>query len=161
MCARVLPAWPEKGQACLFPVTDFVGEELRDDLLDPTRCLLPRAQWPESTPRSKVHATDAEWYSLVKAGAKLGIFGQVTEGKLFRGLDGKPVVNGAMGVDKPKFVDGRWVTLLQFIRAFCPINAFLRRLRGDSRQLPFLNTLSLVLLEDGEGLLVDTEDMQW
>ena len=155
-----LPCWPEKGQACVLRVADFVSEELREDLKDPSRCLLPRAAWPVAPPRSRVHATDAEWYSLVKAGASLGIFGKASESELFRDQFGNPVLNGAMGVDKPKEVNGKTEVFLRFMCIFVPINAYLRRLRGDSSLLPYLNQLSLVVLEEGEVLTIDSEDMQ-
>ena len=112
---RVLPAWPTREQSCILPIEEFISEELKDDLLDPPRCLLPRTQWPNITPRSKVRASDSEWYSLCKAGGERNILGPVAEEDLFRGADGELCLNGAMGIDKPKCVDGVWVTLLRFI----------------------------------------------
>ena len=43
---------------------------------------------------------------MVKAGAERGIFGQTSINEVFCGADGTPVLNGAMGVDKMKVVDG-------------------------------------------------------
>ena len=67
---KVFPAWPSAGKAGILPVGDFVEGELRDDIMDVRRCLLPRSQWPDRTPRSRVHASDAEWYRLVQVGLK-------------------------------------------------------------------------------------------
>ena len=56
--------------ACILPIEEYVSEELRDDLLSPERCLLPADQWPAYLPKSSVHATDDEWYSIVKHAAR-------------------------------------------------------------------------------------------
>ena len=105
MSSLVVPMWPEVGQAALHPITSFVSDELKDDLEDPKRCLLPMDQWPDVPPKSYVHASRDEWYSLVCAGARRGIFGQVKKVKIFKGKDGSLVLNGAMGVDKPRMVN--------------------------------------------------------
>ena len=112
---KVFPAWPSADKAGILPVADFVEGELRDDIMDVNRCLLPRSQWPDHTPRSRVHATDAEWYRLVKEGLKRGIFEEVAEDKIFRNQHGEMVLNGAMGVDKFKKTDGEVSHLLRFI----------------------------------------------
>ena len=102
--------------------------------------------------KSKVHASEGEWYSLVKEGFARGIFG-------VKGSNGKPVLNGAMGVDKFKVVDGRTVELLKFICSLVPINSYLRKLKGDSNLLPFLPQTTLITLEPHEVLFTDSEDM--
>ena len=84
----VLPAWPEKGEACLSPVEEFVTRELRDDLLNPERCLLPKEEWPKVPPRSRAHASDSEWYALVQEGVGRNIFGEVTYKRCLRTLMG-------------------------------------------------------------------------
>ena len=160
VCSQVTPAWPKPGSACLFPIIDFVHQELRDDLENPERCLLPRSQWPQKTPRSKVYATDSEWYAIVKSGYELGLFRMVAEENIFRNERGDLILNGAMGVDKIKVVDGVEVHLLRFISNLIPINHYLRKLRGDSQLLPSVTQLSLVLLEDGEVLSLESEDME-
>ena len=71
---KVIPAWPKIGVAVVCPIGNFINEHLDDDVEDPRRCLLPEPEWPEEVPRSKVHASDAEWYSVCKAGAARGIF---------------------------------------------------------------------------------------
>ena len=50
--------------------------------------------------------------------------------------------------------------LLRFICVFCPINMYMRHLRGDSCTLPYVNQLSLMLLGPDEFLVTDSEDMQ-
>ena len=97
------------------------------------------------------------WY--VKEGFARGIFGEVSLDKVFKDSNGKPVVNGVMGVDKFKVVDGRTVELLRFICNPVPINSYLRKLKGDSNLLPFLPQMTLIPLEPHEVLFTDSEDM--
>ena len=66
VCSKVLPAWPKAGEACILPVEDFITEELKDDLMNPRRCLIPESEWPKVPPKSKVHASEGEWYSFSK-----------------------------------------------------------------------------------------------
>ncbi|CAK0908038.1 unnamed protein product, partial [Prorocentrum cordatum] len=126
----------------------------------PCAPLLAAGQWPSRTPVSRVHASSSEWYSLARAGFERGLFEPIAETGIFRDAWGTPVLNGAMGVDKPKLVDGEVVTCLRFTCIFCSINAFFRKLRGDAGDLPYLGQLGLVLLEGYEILTIDSEDMQ-
>ena len=51
------------------------------------------------------------------------------------------------------------MNLLRFIHILVPINAYIRKLRGDSNLLPFLPQRSLLTLEPDEALYIDPEDM--
>ncbi len=64
---KVVVAWPKVGEACVCSILNFIDEHLRDDLLDPQRCLLPEVEWPSETPRIKLDATDSQWYAICKA----------------------------------------------------------------------------------------------
>ena len=156
----VKPAWPKPGKACLFPIINFLPPELHDDLLNPERCLLPKDQWPDHPPSSTVFASNEEWYELVKYGAHIGLFGEISEEEIFRDQHGEVVLNGALGVDKVKTVNGIEKMCLRFISNFIPINSYLRKLRGDSKLLPCVTQLGLILLEDGELLQLESEDME-
>ncbi|CAK0801252.1 unnamed protein product, partial [Prorocentrum cordatum] len=109
---------------------------------------------------AKVHASDREWYKIVKEGAARGIFAEVPEDKIFRDPSGRLVVNGAMGIDKPPKSSEEGETLLRFISIFTPINAYLRKLRGDDHTLPVAALLSACILEDGEEFWDDAEDQK-
>lgn len=100
--AKVIPAWPEVGEAAQCGMEGLLQGELRDDLADPRRCLLPQSQWPEVTPRSSVHADDDEWYEIVKAGWGRGMFVEVPEEEIFRNEKGDLILAGAMGSTRPK-----------------------------------------------------------
>ena len=60
---------------------------------------------------------------------------------------------GYEGVDKPKLVQGTQVMHLRFISILVPINSYLRSLRGDARDLPYLGQLTLLHLGPEEELL--------
>eukprot|EP00971_Amphidinium_carterae_P334349 6469574-Amphidinium_carterae.1 len=128
-------------------------------MLNPERCLLPCCEWPDQLHRSRVYCSDREWYQIVQRGLELQIFTTVEEKDIFRNQHGELVLNGAMGVDKYKEIDGVMHHFLRFISILCPINSYMRRLRGDVCHLPFVPQLSLVLLEEGEMVSIDSEDM--
>ena len=103
---KVIAVWPAVGSACVCPIIDHVSEELRDDLLCPSNCLLPDAEWPVETPFSKVHVDADEWFSICKAGYARGMMAPMEEDKQIKNRFGDLILSGAMGVDKYKVVDG-------------------------------------------------------
>ena len=157
---KVIPAWPAVGSACVAPIADFIDLELREDVLDPFRCLLPRSEWPAEPPRSRVYASDPEWFELCRAGHERKMFVPVEEAEVFKDQHGNPVLSGAMGVDKVKVVEGESIHLLRFIAILTPINAFLRKLRGDSPLLPQASLLTMMLLDADEVAVVSCEDLE-
>ena len=86
---------------------DFVRGELREALVHPEWFLLPEESRPARRRKSKVHTSGKEWHDIVKLGLKLGIMGEVPERDYLLDEDGKPIVIGAMGVDKEKGLMGR------------------------------------------------------
>ena len=49
-------------------------------------CSLREEEWPKVPPKSKVHATDSEWYALVKEGVGRKVFGEIPYGEIFKTL---------------------------------------------------------------------------
>ena len=84
VASHVLPAWPEVGQAAVLDILDFIDGELREDMCDLARCLKSPAEQPEAGPTSRVHASDSEWYKIVKEGLRRGIMVEVPEGDILR-----------------------------------------------------------------------------
>ena len=89
------------------------------------------------------------------------MFCECAEDKLFRAKCGTPITAGAMGVDKLKEIGGIPILLLRFICILCPLNAYLRKLAGDSWLLPQAALLNNLILNDGEFLLENGEDLQY
>ncbi|CAK0803465.1 unnamed protein product [Prorocentrum cordatum] len=114
-CDLVVPVWPAAEHAGVLPIENFVFGEVREDFLDVKRCLLPASEWPETAARSRVHASDEEWYRIVQVGLQRGIFEAVAEQDILRDARGELVLNGAMGVDKWKVVNGVRTRFLRFI----------------------------------------------
>ena len=136
IAAKVIPAWPSLGEAAVCDVARLLDSELADDLADPARCLLPESQWPEITPTSKVHASDSEWYAIVKAAGERGMMVEVQEADIFVNNHGDKVLAGAMGVDKLKESADGPIEMLRFISILCPINAHFRKLEGTVTSCP-------------------------
>ena len=160
IASKVLPAWPQVGKAASVDVMSFLRGELAQDMSDPKRCLLPVEEWPTTTPKSKVYASDSEWYDIVHAGWKRGMIDEVPEHDIFRNNLGQPVMAGAMGVDKFKNTREGVLHLLRFISILTPINAYMRKLRGDANTLPYMGQLSLALLEPEQHTIIDSADLE-
>ena len=141
-------------------ITLFVDEEFRDDLLCPNRCLLPEMEWPAAPQFSKVHAIESECFALVKVGHARSMFQMVSVEEVFKDHNGVPVLAGAMGVDKLKEINCVTHRYLRFIAILTPINAYLRKLRGDSDTLPQAALLNMMILESDEIAWVDSEDLE-
>ena len=105
--AKVIPAWPKVGHACVAPIFSLVDKELQAELASPASILLPESEWPEVTPTSTVHADDDEWYDMCVAGHEREMFVPIEEEKIVRNNLGEKVMIGAMGVEKIKEINGK------------------------------------------------------
>ena len=118
---------------CLKLSKQLWDRVLRHDieLADPALSVLPREEWPDVTPTSRVHASDDQWFDLVGAGLRRGILQECPEDEVFCDGQGQPVLAGAMGVDKPTLIEGKMVLLMRFIAILVPINSFMRDIRAN------------------------------
>ena len=71
-------------------------------------------------------------HCVLKEGFARGILGEVSYEPIFEDFNAKPVLNGAMGADRCKAVEGKTIELLGFICIPIPTNPYHRKLRGDS-----------------------------
>eukprot|EP00435_Cladocopium_sp_Y103_P054322 s280_g17.t1 len=159
ICERVLPAWPKKGQAAIQPIEAFLSAETKKALEDPSKLLLPIEKMPYNAPRSRVRATDQEWYALVKAAWERGMMLPVDDSCVPRDRQGHLITNGAGAVHKEKLVDGKPVPCQRFISILCPINAVTVPLAGAQDSLPYIGQLTGLLLESDESLYLESEDL--
>ena len=157
---KVIPPWLAVGKAAVHPILDSLDPSLRSVYADPRACLLPREEWPQEVHKSRVYSTQEDWDLIAQAGLERGIFWTVKEEEVFRAPDGTPVLNGAMGVDKIKETPTGTLELLRFISILTPINQYMRLLSGDAKLLPYLGHALLILLGEGEDMLVDSEDLE-
>ena len=158
--AKVIPAWPKVGHACVSPIIALVDAELQAELESPESILLPESEWPEVTPTSAVHADDDEWYDVCVAGHEREMFVPIEEEKIFGNNLGEKVMMGAMGVEKIKEINGEKMDLLRFICILCPINAYMWKIMGASWSLPQSCLLATLILGAGEYIWQDGEDLE-
>ena len=156
----VIPERPKSGKACVCPIIEVIDTHLVDEFRDPRNSLLPESEWLAVTPVSKVHATMSEWYRLVQAAHARNLFVDVAEDEISRNQHEDLVLNGPMGVNKMRMVDGVEVKLLRFIYKRIRRNQYMRKSNGDSSLLPQASTLTHMLLEDGELVWGGGEDLQ-
>ena len=109
---------------------------------------------------SRVHVSDSEWFNVAAAGLTRELFESVFEQANFCDDHGRKILSGAVTIAKDKdFGGGRIERRQRFISTLVPLNSYLRRLWGDSSLLPNVTRTSLVTLEEGEVLELDSEDM--
>lgn len=155
----VIACWPKVGEAGIQPAEKFVSEEVRLWLLKPRSTLLPRCYWPARPPRSKVRASDEEWVKIVEAAVERKMMREVPEEEILRDHEGNMVLNGAGAVPKFKVIDGCEVKLQRFISVLVPSNSYQDHMPGDDRHLPYLGQISMLEVEEGQELLIDSEDL--
>ena len=97
---RVIPVWPKIGHACVTLMLDHVDAHLQADLKNPGGIPLPEAEWPKTTPKSKVYASDDQWYRISKTAFERNIFVPIHLEQIFRNQFNELVLQGAMGVDR-------------------------------------------------------------
>lgn len=160
VCERILPAWPRKGQAAIQPLDAFLTPETKKLLEDPQKLLLPPEKMPTNVVRSKVRASDQEWFKIVRAAWERGMMRPVDDARVPRDRNGHLIVNGAGAVHKEKMVDGRAVACQRFISILCPINSVTTPLAGSQDTLPYVGQLTGLMLEEDESLYLESEDLQ-
>lgn len=115
---RVIQAWPKKGFAGVQPITKFLSDETKAAIEFPHLLLLPVEKLPWNAQRSRVRATDDEWFKIVKHAWEIGLMKPVRSGHL--------ITNGAGAVYKEKIKDGQKIDAQRFIPIMCPVNSVRR-----------------------------------
>ena len=159
-CEKVIQAWPKAGQAGVQPITAFLTEETRALLMDPRRLLLPPDKMPQNALKSKVRATDDEWFRIVKEAAARGMMRPVEDSLVPRDRAGHLITNGAGAVRKEKVVGGKTKVCQRFISILCPINAVTEPIPGSQDTLPYIGQMTGLMLEENEALFLESEDLQ-
>ena len=160
ICERVLPAWPRPGQAGIQPIEAFLKEETKKAFSEPKKLLLPPDKMPEQGLRFRVRASDSEWFKLVHAAYQRGMMKPVDDSLVPRDRQGHLITNGAGGVFKEKIIDGKPHKCQRFISILRPTNAVMSAIAGSQDTLPYIGQLTGILLEEDEGLYLDSEDLQ-
>ena len=160
VCDKVIMAWPKVGQAAIQPITKFLNDDTKELFKDPNKLLLPKDKMPANALKSRVRATDKEWFRIVQEGVKRGMMKPVSDDLIPRDRNGHFITNGAGAVYKEKMVDGKKVEAQRFISILCPINAVTEPIPGSQDTLPYIGQLTGLMLEESESLYLDSEDLQ-
>lgn len=115
---------------------------------------------PEKSPRSRVRASDQEWFKLCAYAHSLGMMKVVDDDAVPRDRSGHLITNGAGAVKKEKVIDGKVCECQRFISILVPTNAATTPIKGAQDTLPYIGTLSALMLEEDEVLYLDSEDLQ-
>eukprot|EP00438_Fugacium_kawagutii_P020465 Skav206770 [mRNA] locus=scaffold167:518352:522925:+ [translate_table: standard] len=159
-CSRILPCWPKVGQAAVQPLENFLSAETREIFDHPERLLLAPEMMPKKALRSKVRATDDEWFRICKEAAARGMMRPVEDSAVPTDRSGHLITNGAGAVSKEKVIDGKVVQCQRFISIMCPVNAVTEPIAGSQDTLPYIGQMTGLLLEESESLVLESEDLQ-
>lgn len=157
---KVKPAWPKKGEAGVNSIMNYVTGETKRLLENPGELLLPLELMPEKSPRSRVRASDTEWFKLCSYAHSLGMMKVVSDDSVPRDRSGHLITNGAGAVKKEKVIEGKVHQCQRFISILVPTNAATTPIEGAQDTLPYIGTLSALMLEEDEMLYLDSEDLQ-
>ena len=118
--------------------------------------LLPsEAQVYTKPPRVMVE--DQHWEQVCSGLVKKGICDILPVSDLHH-VGGLPLLNGMFGVSKDEFANG-W-EVMRLIMNLVPVNKLCRNLGGDISTLPNWGGMNLFLLQDGEVVLMSSEDIR-
>eukprot|EP00435_Cladocopium_sp_Y103_P074422 s46_g48.t1 len=160
IASRVEPAWPKVQEAAIQPITRYLSEETKAALLEPQRLLLPPDKMPQRAPRSRVRASDTEWFAICKMAHERGMMKIVQDSAIPRDRMGHLITNGAGAVKKEKWIDGKRTMCQRFISILCPTNAVTIPLEGAQNTLPFIGTMTAIQMEEQDVAYLESEDLQ-
>ena len=158
--SKVKPAWPKKGDAGVSSIMRYLSDETKKRMEHPENLLLAMDMMPEKSPRSRVRASDQEWFKLCAYAHSLGMMKVVDDDAVPRDRSGHLITNGAGAVKKEKVIDGKVCDCQRFISILVPTNAATTPIKGAQDTLPYIGTLSALMLEEDEVLYLDSEDLQ-
>ena len=157
---KVAPAWPRSSEAGIQDISKYLGEASKEALAKPHDLLLPPDKMPAKAPKSRVRATDQEWYKICKLAHERGLMRVVQDKDIPRDREGHLSTNGAGGVYKEKTINGVKTHCQRFISILCPINACTTPLTGAQDTLPFIGTLTALQLDEEDVMYLESEDLQ-
>ena len=99
---KVAPAWLRPSEAGVQPIERYLSAETADAFKYPDRLLLPPGKMLEKAPRSRVRASDEEWFKSCKMGHERGMMKVVIDDLIPRGRKGHLITSGAGAVKKEK-----------------------------------------------------------
>eukprot|EP00435_Cladocopium_sp_Y103_P020999 s1020_g5.t1 len=160
VATKIEPAWPSPREAAIQPIVKYLSEETKQALLEPRRLLLPPDKMPHRAPRSRVRATDDEWFAIYKMAHERGMMKVVSDSDIPRDRMGHLITNGAGAVKKEKWIEGKRVMCQRFISILCPTNAVTIPLEGAQSTLPFIGTMTAIQLQEEGVAYMESEDLQ-
>lgn len=98
-----------------------------------------------------------EWEEVARGLISRGICGAIGEDEVFK-VKGVPILNGMFGVSKNEWCNN--IEVHRLIMNLIPINNLVRGVEGDVATLPGWSTLTPFFLDEGEQLVVSSEDIR-
>ena len=139
-----------------LPLADFCRLGTLAYIQDFEKYLVPEEARIYTTP-PRVMVQEGQWEALATGLLERGIAEAMPLEKVYH-LKGQPVLNGLFAVGKGEYVNGTETQRL--IMNLTPVNALCRSLAGDVGTLPALSGMNGYILDDGEVVLLSSEDIR-
>lgn len=139
-----------------LPLVDFCRLGTLAYIQEFERYLVPEEARTYTTP-PRVMVQEGQWELLAAGLLERGIAEVMPLDRVYH-LNGQPVLNGLFAVGKGEFENG--IKTQRLIMNLTPVNALCRPLAGDVSTLPAISGMNGYLLEDGEVVLLSSEDIR-
>ena len=120
------------------------------------RYLIPEDERVYTKP-PRIMVEDSDWERVCAGLLEKGLCRLISKDEVYH-LGGRPLFNGLFGVSKDEFADG--VEVFRLIMNLVPVNKLCRNLHGDVATLPSWAGMQSYLLEDGDLLMMSSEDIR-
>ena len=152
--SNICPALPsEIGKVCL---EDVVSHGLVDYVKNFDDFLVPEEDRLYVRP-PKVMVPPESWEVLAKNLLDRGVCSIIGGKDIFR-IQGRKLLNGLFGVSKQEFSGS--VEVHRLIMNLIPLNRIVRGVDGDIATLPAWSSMTPLFLDDGQQLLISSEDVR-
>jgi hypothetical protein len=161
---QIEPALPPAGVAGRVAAEDVSTGVVRECLLDPSKLVIPRAEWPPVFKTAKVMVQPKHLKKLMVNLVTRGVFGLLDETEVIR-HKGETLGAGLFGIGKGKYLealgeDGQPLEILRLIINMVASNELQRVLAGDIRTMPFFGQWLGFEVWGDEVLAWCSEDMK-
>lgn len=154
---QILPSLPPPEHGGSIDTLLWVSPQTRDFLLHPEKCLKSRELLNKLRPPGKIHMRTEDQGALAQELIRRNICQWIPLREVVE-VDGKPILNGMFGVEKPTFLpSGKKV--LRLIMNLVPSNEILTQLQGTVAGLPSITSWQSTVLEGDEELRLFQSDM--
>ena len=155
---QILPGLPLDEFAASIDLASLCEGDVRRCLEDPSLVLKRTLDETEQLPHARVMCQQEEWIKICKAMCKKGLVRPLSRHELHH-VNGKPLLNGAFGVEKPGKITSSGRVVLRFIMDLRPSNYLQLPIVGDIDTLAGPGKWVNLVLPKGQVIKISGDDL--